>query len=327
MARVTIVTPTYNAAPYVRQCVQSVLAQTFTDWEMVVADDGSSDGTPDLVESFRDPRVRCLRLPHRGLRSLADTYNAALAASTGELIAVLEGDDCWPSDKLAVQVAGFADPAVQLSWGAGWDVDSHGRFLKLSRTAATDGSTTRIENPSLFRELLGDDVLVPAISVMARRAALQRIGGFRQDGTNHYVDLPTWLHLLAANPGVTLYHAHVLGHWRRHSAQVTNLHHDRVLRERWRVVREVTSALDDVARARVGWNAGLERLNRLRWTLSCGRAALRAGRFARARRLHLAVLRSAPRIALRIKALKGLVSALVGVDLSAAWRRVRKRGR
>lgn len=327
MPRVSVITPTYNAAPFVRACVQSVLAQTFSDWEMVVADDGSNDGTPDLVEAFGDPRVRCLRLPHRGLRALAETYNAALAASTGELVAVLEGDDVWPPDKLAVQLAGFADPTVQLSWGAGWDVDAEGRFLKPSRRASTDGSTTRIDNPSLFRELLGDDVLVPAISVMARRSALERIGGFHQDGTNHYVDLPTWLHLLAANPGITLFHAHVLGHWRRHPTQVTNRHHDRVLRERWRVIREVTAALDGATRARVGWSPGLDRLNRSRWTLSCARAALRARRFSRARRLFLAVVAGAPERALRFKALKGLVSASIGVDLSAAWRGLRARAR
>ena len=325
MPRVSVVTPTYNAAPFVRQCVESVLAQTFTDWELVVADDGSTDETADLVESYGDPRIRCLRLPHRGLRALADTYNAALSASRGDLVAVLEGDDFWPPDKLEVQVRGFDDPDVQLSWGGGHDVDREGRLVKISRPSPMDGTVLRVPNERLFRELLVDDVLVPAITVMARRSALDRIGGFRREGTALYVDLPTWLRLLAVNPGVSLYHGCVLGYWRRHSTQVTSVRHEEVMRARWRVVREVAASLAPEERARVGWTAAAAARNWSSWNLGCARAALRSRRFGRARRLHLGVLRRGPGLALRAKALKGLLSAVVHVDLSTAWRTLRGR--
>jgi glycosyltransferase involved in cell wall biosynthesis len=307
--RVSVILPTYCAAPFVRQCVDSVLAQTFEDWELVAVDDGSTDGTPDLVESCGDPRVRCLRLPHRGLRALAETYNAGLAATRGELVAVLEGDDWWPADKLAVQVPGFDDPEAQLSFGAGHEVDLEGRF----------------PHPALFHELVRQDVLMPSISVMLRRRALERIGGFRQDGAAHFVDLPTWLHVLARNPGVTLFHHHVLGCWRRHAGQTTARHWHRIVRERWRVVEAVTASLDAEATAYAGWTAASERLNRARRTMACARALVRAGRFGRARRLHARVLGAGPGVAMRAKALKGLVSDAVGVDLSGAWRRARGR--
>ncbi len=327
MPRVTVVTPTYDAGPFVRQCVESVLSQTFADWELVVVDDGSTDGTPDVVASYRDPRVRCVRLPHRGLRALAATYNEALRIGTGDLVAVLEGDDYWPADKLAVQVRGFDDPEVQLSWGAGYEVDPEGRVLEVSRGAPVDGVDRRMPTGELFRELLREYVLSPSITVMARRAALDRIGGFRQDGSAHYVDLPTWLLLLARNPGVALYHGHVVGCWRRHPAQTTTrIGHD-LRRERWRVIREVAAALDPAARAAVGWTPAVERANWARRCIGCGRAALRAGRFERARRLHAAVLRRAPGIGFRLKALSGLASAAIGVDLPTTWRRVRRKRR
>ncbi len=325
MPLVTVVTPTYNAARFVRQCVESVRAQTFTDWEMIVVDDGSTDGTPERVESIGDPRIRCIRLPHRGLRALAETYNTALAASRGELVAVLEGDDFWPVDKLEVQVRGFEDPAAQLSYGAGHDVDLEGRFVKLTRRCALDGSVHRLPNADLFHDLVREDVLMPSISVMLRRSALERIGGFRQDGAAHFVDLPTWLHVMARNPGVTLYHGHVLGCWRRHPTQTTRRYWYRILRERWRVVQAVAASLDPEARAYVGWTAAEDRLNRSRRCMACVRALLRAGRFARARRIHAEVLVTGPGLALRVKALKGLVSSVVGVDLSGAWRRARGR--
>lgn len=325
MPRVTVVAATYDAGRFVRQCVESVLAQTFEDWELIVADDGSTDGTPDRVESYRDPRVRCVRLPHRGLRALAATYNAALRLGTGELVAVLEGDDFWPADKLAVQVRGFDDPAVQLSWGAGYEVEVDGRVREVSRGAPVDGVDRRVPVGELFRQLTRSYVLSPSITVMARRAALDRIRGFRQDGSAHYVDLPTWLLLLARNPGVALYHGHVLGCWRRHPSQTTARRGHRLVRERWRVVREVTASLDPGERAAVGWTPAEERANWARWCLGCGRAALRAGRFDRARRLSTAALRRSPGVALRLKALSGLASAATRIDLPSTWRRLRGR--
>ncbi len=325
MPRVTIVAPTFNAAPFIRQCVESVLAQSFRDFELVVADDGSTDGTPDIVESYRDPRVRCLRLPHRGLRALAQTYNAALAAGAGDLVAVLEGDDYWPSDKLEVQVRGFDDPSVQLSWGAGLEVDQQGRTLKVSRDAPVDGVDRRFANGELFRSLLRSYTLSPSITVMARRAALDRIGGFRQDGSAHYVDLPTWLLVLARNPGVALYHGRLVGFWRRHPAQTTSRHGYRLVRERWRVIRDVVATLDGEARAAIGWTEALARENRTRWCIGAGRAALRAGRFDRARRLHLEALRGAPSVPLRLRALAGVAASTARLDLPGAWRRLRGR--
>jgi glycosyltransferase involved in cell wall biosynthesis len=321
--RVTIVTPTYNAATYVRQCVDSVLAQTYKDFELVVVDDGSTDGTPDLVEAYSDPRVRCLRLPHRGLGALAATYNAALAASRGELVAVLEGDDYWPADKLELQVREFADPLVQLSWGAGYEVDAGGRLLRLSRDLPLDGGVEKLRNDALFRKLLAEDALNPSSAVMIRRAALDRIGGFRQDGSKRYVDLPTWLLVLARNPGVTCCHHRIVGFWRRYPTQTTARFLPLIQRERWRVVRQVAAALDADARAYVGWTGALVRVNTARRAFTLGEASLRDGRFARSRRLYASVLRDGA--GLRGKALKRLVSSALGIDLSGAWRRLRGR--
>jgi glycosyltransferase involved in cell wall biosynthesis len=325
MPRVTVVAPAYNAARYVRQCVDSALAQTFRDFELVVVDDGSTDGTPDIVESYRDPRVRCLRLPHRGLRALAETYNAALAQSSGDLVAILEGDDFWPADKLEIQVRGFDDPAVQLSWGAGLEVDEEGRTLRVCRDVSLDGGIERVPTAALFTQLVHAYVLYPSITLMLRRAALDRIGGFRQDGSANYVDLPTCMLLLARSTGVAVHHRHVLGCWRRHGAQTTSRRGDTLLREHRRVVRDVVSGLDDEERTRVGWTDALARTNQSRWCMSAARAALRSGRFQRARGLSLAVLRHGPGVALRAKAVSTLVSAIARVDLSSTWRRIRGR--
>src|SRR5688500_648199 len=90
--RVSIISPVYNADRYIGACIDSVLAQTFTDWEQIIVDDGSTDQTEAVVRKYNDPRIRYVRLPHRGLPALAESYNVALRDARGALIAVLEGD-------------------------------------------------------------------------------------------------------------------------------------------------------------------------------------------------------------------------------------------
>src|SRR5688572_10419542 len=98
---VTILSPTFNQERYVSQCIESALAQTYPHWEQIFVDDGSTDATREVIASYRDPRIRLIALPHRGLGALAESYNEALAVARGSLVGILEGDDAWPADKLA----------------------------------------------------------------------------------------------------------------------------------------------------------------------------------------------------------------------------------
>jgi glycosyltransferase involved in cell wall biosynthesis len=303
-----------------------VLAQSWPGWELVLADDGSDDGTADVAERLGDPRIKVLRLPHRGLRALAETYNAALAAGSGPLVAVLEADDLWPKDKLEVQVRGFDDADVVLSWGAGLHVDAQGALLREVRFAPRGTGDVRLLAPELFRLLLTRDVLVPTASLMLRRDALLAAGGFVRSGATHYVDLPTWLRVLARHPeAAAKWHDHLLGSWRRHGAQTTERHTSTMDRQRWRVVRNAARAAGPEALAALGFTAGDARENRARRAIACGRAALAGGRHGRARRLFAAALRAHPSV--RRRAVVGFLSALLRFDASAAWRRARGRER
>ncbi|MBA3656687.1 MAG: glycosyltransferase family 2 protein, partial [Gemmatimonadaceae bacterium] len=163
---VTIITTVHDLEPYIGQCIDSVLLQTYTRWEQIVVDDGSVDGTREIVESYSDPRIRYVRLPKRGVPGLAEGYNVALSEGRGSLVAVLEGDDYWPADKLAIQVASFQDPHVQLSWGEAILVDGRGQpnaKWPRGRRQQTDMPTEQ-----LFRELTCSNVLTPTVTVMVR---------------------------------------------------------------------------------------------------------------------------------------------------------------
>lgn len=114
---VSILTPCHNTARFLRQTVDSVLRQTFTRFEFLLLDDGSSDATPELLRQFaaEDPRIRVRSRPNRGL---VDTRNELLAWARGTYIAWLDSDDAMTPDRLALQVARL-DAQPDLAWIGG----------------------------------------------------------------------------------------------------------------------------------------------------------------------------------------------------------------
>jgi glycosyltransferase involved in cell wall biosynthesis len=102
--RVSIVTATYNRSRVLRQTITSVIAQRFTDWELMVVGDACTDDTAEVVASFRDPRIRFHSLP-RNVGEQSGPNNAGVAATTGDLIAFLNHDDLWFPDHLELLVA------------------------------------------------------------------------------------------------------------------------------------------------------------------------------------------------------------------------------
>src|SRR5437016_3101798 len=95
LPRIAVVLPVYNAEQYIGAAITSVLAQTFTDFELVVIDDGSEDRTGEVLTGFSDPRLRVLRFPEN--RGLVSALNAGIRESASEFIARMDADDiCMP---------------------------------------------------------------------------------------------------------------------------------------------------------------------------------------------------------------------------------------
>ena len=102
MPRVSVVMPAYNDERYVAEAIQSVLAQTYQDFELVITDNGSSDGTANVIKSFQDPRIRLLSLAKN--RGHCGGMNNSVNAAQGEFLALLNSDDAFYPDKLEKQV-------------------------------------------------------------------------------------------------------------------------------------------------------------------------------------------------------------------------------
>ncbi len=109
--RVSVIVPAYNVENYIRATLDSLLAQTFSAFEIIVVDDGSSDGTAAAVAAYADPRVVLFRLPQN--QGLAAARNAGMRRARGEFIALLDADDVAVPTRLAEQVAALdADPGL-----------------------------------------------------------------------------------------------------------------------------------------------------------------------------------------------------------------------
>ncbi|MBS1724891.1 MAG: glycosyltransferase family 2 protein [Armatimonadetes bacterium] len=222
MPRVSVLTPTYNHARFIVECIESVRAQSFDDWEMIIVDDGSADETSSLVQACGDDRVTLVEQEHAGIDALAATYNKALQHASGELIAILEGDDFWPVDKLASQVPSFEDPKVVLV--SGWTEETNEVGTSGCRLPAELPSADALANSPLgtgAAALLSNRHLTFTfpVSTMIRRSALDAVGGFRSAPGLEVVDLPTFVAL--AGQGQFAWVSETCGFWRRHGDSVT----------------------------------------------------------------------------------------------------------
>jgi glycosyltransferase involved in cell wall biosynthesis len=114
---VSVTMAVYDAEPYLAQAIESILAQSFQDFELIAVDDGSRDGSPVILERFAalDPRVRVIRRAHGGL---VPTRNAALAEARGEFVAVMDADDLAHPERLARQIAWLRAHPEVLALGA-----------------------------------------------------------------------------------------------------------------------------------------------------------------------------------------------------------------
>lgn len=220
---ISIITPTYNHERYIAECVQSVLDQTWPNWEMVIVNDGSTDKTSSIIRHFadRDPRIRLFDRENSGVFRLAETYNFALEQCNGEYIAILEGDDFWVREKLEIQADVMQkEPESVLCWGRATSVIGNDPSVYETHPKCESRNFRYYSNKPLgcFFNIVFDD-FPPPLTFLIRKEALIKAGMFRQVYPFPAVDLPTLLALSLTGP--FHYIPQVLGSWRQHADQTT----------------------------------------------------------------------------------------------------------
>lgn len=212
---VSVVLPTFNRLPFLRIAVQSVLDQTYGNWELVIADDGSSRETLRYLEDLADPRIRLVRLPHSGNPS--SVRNAALREARGAYVGFLDSDDAWLAAKVEVQIATMqARPRCRWSYTAVEHIDGDGKAAQ-----HLQGTSWVPHEGRIIESLLNVDAYVATPTVVAERSLIEEVGGFDEQ-LRFAEDYDLWFRL-ASRSEVALVNQR-LTQVRRHPA---NYSHDR----------------------------------------------------------------------------------------------------
>ncbi|HEV2679644.1 MAG TPA: glycosyltransferase [Rhodanobacter sp.] len=169
---VSVVLPTYNRLPLLRKAIASVVGQTFGDWELIVADDGSTDDTRGYLEAIDDPRVRPLWMEHRG--DLTSARSAGLKHARSKWVAFLDSDDLWLPGKLELQLRRLAaQPECRWSYTGYSLIDTAGASLP-----ERSDLLPRPVSGYIFEPLLRFKVSTPVPTMLVQRSLIDEIGGF-----------------------------------------------------------------------------------------------------------------------------------------------------
>lgn len=132
---VSIITPSFNSEQYIARTIRSVLDQTFQDWEMIIVDDCSTDGTLDIVNAhcLKDPRIKVLSLLKNG--GTGKARNIAINNAEGRFLAFLDADDYWAKNKLELQIEYMKENNISFSYTDYYEFDNKtGRLLNLVKS-------------------------------------------------------------------------------------------------------------------------------------------------------------------------------------------------
>lgn len=186
MPTISVIIPVYNGQKTIKETIQSVLNQTFADWELIIVNDGSQDATLEIINSINDYRIKVFSYSNAGVSS---SRNRGLDQARGEFISFLDADDLWTPDKLKEQLKALQEnpqSALAYSWTS-W-IDQSGQLLRQGGHITVNGR--------VYDKLLVRDFIESGSNPLIRKQALDKVGGFDCSIT-HGEDWEMWLRLAA----------------------------------------------------------------------------------------------------------------------------------
>lgn len=148
---ISVIVPSYNIAPYLQRCVESLISQTYSNLEIILVDDGSTDGTGELCDRLAEDDHR-IRVIHKANGGLSDARNAGIEIATGEYYSFVDGDDYIESDAYEVMIEEMNNPLVSIVAGGFIVTDIHGEdHISMSPTRQC------LTKEEAFMDLLGGD--------------------------------------------------------------------------------------------------------------------------------------------------------------------------
>ncbi|MBE9039697.1 glycosyltransferase [Oscillatoriales cyanobacterium LEGE 11467] len=196
---ISVIIPVYNGAGTIQETIESVLNQTFTDFEIVVIDDGSKDNTVDVVKSIGDYRVKVFSYANAGQ---GESRNRGIDRATGEYLAFIDADDLWTEDKLEKQLAALQEnPHAEVAYSWVNYIDESSKFIRQGGRIEVNGDA--------YGHLLLTDFLENGSNPLVRREAFDEVGNFDKD-LPPAEDWDMWLRLAAKYDFVCVPQAQIL---------------------------------------------------------------------------------------------------------------------
>jgi glycosyltransferase involved in cell wall biosynthesis len=234
---ISVIMPVLNGERYIAEAIDSICRQTYSDYELLVIDDGSSDRTPEIVSGYA-ARMDLKYLPHEKNQGITRSVNDGLRRASGKFIAFLDHDDLWLPDFLQTQVTYLSEhPEVGLVHADFQTIDGAGQVIEHS--VAKERNRTR---PSglVFRELFMESMIC-GNSVLVRKECFDRLGLW--DESLRWADYHMWLRI--ARHYRIDYVPRVLTAYRQHSSQCTRSNTTRPADEAPVAVQTIQRLLQD----------------------------------------------------------------------------------
>lgn len=168
MVIISVVVPAYNAECTILETIESILQQTFTDFELIVIDDGSTDRTVNLLETISDPRLKVFSYNNGGLPV---ARNRGIACSIGDYVAFIDADDLWTANKLELQLAALqSNPEAGVAYSWTCNMSQTGDAFYPGHTAVHEGN--------VYPQLLISNFIASGSNCLIRRDAMASVGAF-----------------------------------------------------------------------------------------------------------------------------------------------------
>lgn len=190
---ISVVIPLYNKAQSIKNTLNSVSSQSFKDFEIVVVDDGSTDGSADVVTQIKDNRIRLIRKENGGVCS---ARNRGIKEAKYDYIALLDADDEWDKDYLAEQVRLIEDFPEAAMWGINFAPLYNGKIYQIFETGLKSGFRGYVDNYFNISNRISD--LFCSSSVVINRKVLD-IVGFFDERIKYAEDIDVWWRIASCN--------------------------------------------------------------------------------------------------------------------------------
>lgn len=188
---VSIIIPTYNRAKLISKALQSIIDQTYVNWEVIVIDNHSTDYTDKIFKNFKDPRIKYLKIHNHGV--IAKSRNLGIKTAKGEWIAFLDSDDWWTKDKLEVCFDNI-DDKVDFIYHELEIIDKKFKFFKKKIFSGRELKKPILKN--LLEGVIKDGNAIGQSSVVVRKNLLVKLGGISEDkNLVASEDFNTWLRI------------------------------------------------------------------------------------------------------------------------------------